>query len=576
MAVDLEAEIVNYVPDEVCVLVRASETADTDGLYEEVRQTLNPALGHVLASSAALPDDPLARDLEPVELRARFGAGSEVLHPLVRHGIGSQGATNGGARPPWHRHATDANEVMHHFYYAMGTDRVDFHRNYLDERLRRLACVRELVNLVNHPPVGLAAVAGERWSLVSGAPNWLTVAAQIACGSPAGPAQPESRTGRWRFRFDPALESQLAAPPVEDPADVVVAILDAAPDSADVPTHGNAYLAEVLRAIHMHTANQASPALHPDYFRPPGGVQHYVDGVQPWWSEPADVANGFTIQDHGLFVAGIVYDVAPNAEIHLIRVLNERGIGDALALGHILSDLPREMAVGGRRRLIVNLSLGATVPVPPSRHSARWFPTAHTAGAMSDSAARQLLDAAHSSLLSIVSWLHRQGVLVVAAAGNDALRRQTRHVDEAPPPRYPARYKEVFAVAAAEASGAPASYSNRADVVARTNGITSFGGELGGGKGVVGIYSSDAYPQGQANTTGWAQWAGTSFATPLIAGVAARLWAQSSHYQPADLMERIRSYAKPMASSSAPDADPDGPLDAPLLPAWQEYQPSSG
>jgi subtilisin family serine protease len=165
-------------------------------------------------------------------------------------------------------------------------------------------------------------------------------------------------------------------------------------------------------------------------------------------------------------------------------------------------------------------------------------------------------------------------VLVVAAAGNDALRRETRHFDEAPPPRYPARYEQVLAVAPSESTGAPASYSNRADVRARTNGITSFGGEIGGeGKGVVGVYSADTFPDGQRNTSGWAQWAGTSFATPLIAGVAARLWAQSSRYQPSELMERIRSYARPMASNAGPDADPDGPLDAPLLPAWQDYQP---
>jgi hypothetical protein len=33
------------------------------------------------------------------------------------------------------------------------------------------------------------------------------------------------------------------------------------------------------------------------------------------------------MQDHGLFVAGIVFDVAPKAEIHLIRVLNGAGRG---------------------------------------------------------------------------------------------------------------------------------------------------------------------------------------------------------------------------------------------------------
>jgi subtilisin family serine protease len=245
----------------------------------------------------------------------------------------------------------------------------------------------------------------------------------------------------------------------------------------------------------------------------------------------------------------------------------------------VLSSLPAELRIGGRRRLVVNLSLGATIPVPPRRHWARWLPATHSARAQTDTrpqpdaATRRLLDDAHSSLFSMMNWLHRQGVLVVAAAGNDASRPQT-HEGIPPPPRYPARYQQVFAVAAVGPDGSPASYSNRADVLPLGNGITSFGGEIGrDGAGVVGVYSANTFPGGAANTTGWAQWAGTSFATPIIAGLASRLWSQDDHQQPSDLMQRIRGFARPMTSDTVPDQDPDGALDAPLLPAWQEYVP---
>jgi hypothetical protein len=457
---------------------------------------------------------------------------------------------------------------------------VDFHPGQLEERSRRLTCVRELVNLVNQPRTGLATASDQGWTVLGSAPNWLAVAAPFACGSPAGPPRAEPRRGRWRFRFEPAVEAALSAGTGRERAEVVVAILDTAPDPPDIPNHGNRYLADLLRVVRMHDATTSAAALPRDHFTRPDTVARYWDAVRPWWFEPMDT-DDVGLADHGLFVAGMIHDIAPDAEIHLIRVLNDTGVGDALGLSHVLASLPAELGIGGRRRLVVNLSLGATIPVPPRRHWARWLPATHAAGARStarpqpDSAARQLLQDAHRSLFSMMGWLQRQGVLVVAAAGNDALRPQT-HEGMPPPPRYPARYQTVFAVAAAGPDGAPATYSNRADVRPLGNGITSFGGEIGrDGAGVIGVYTAPTFPGGQANATGWAQWAGTSFATPIVAGVAARLWAGDNRQQPPQLMQRIRSLAKPMASGAAPDPDPDGALDAPLLAAWQEHLPSA-
>lgn len=50
------------------------------------------------------------------------------------------------------------------------------------------------------------------------------------------------------------------------------------------------------------------------------------------YSAPVSLPNsaGATtdISDHGLFVAGLVYAVAPASNIHLIKVLNDQGQGD--------------------------------------------------------------------------------------------------------------------------------------------------------------------------------------------------------------------------------------------------------
>jgi hypothetical protein len=611
---DPEQHLVNHVPDEVCVLVQAPADAEPSRVYDGVRTVINAALRAELSQPAprSLPtqgsfaarassEDALSADLEPATLRRRFGStAAEILQPLERHGVSSRDAAADGVRKPWHiLHAADGHgtagrrpdgRATWHLYYAVGTQRVDFAAHNLETRLEHLASVRELVNLINRPAAGRAPLAsgGQNWALVGASPNWLLTAAQMACGCPAGMPVPEPRSGAWPFRFDEQVEEALRGEPNTE---IVVAILDTAPHSTSVPDHGNHYLAELLQAIHIHSAPDSSAALHTRYFDRPTGVGQYWESCLPWWHETVHTEDAaaaeFAIGDHGLFVAGVVHAVAPDAEIHLLRVLNDTGIGDGLGLGHILSELPRALNIGNGRRLIVNLSLGAAVPVPPRRHWGRWLPetrrSAQGALPRPDAAVQSVLDAAHASLLSTMNWLHRQGVLVVAAAGNDALRPATHEHDTPPPPRYPARYQEVLAVAATGADGLPASYSNRADVPPLGNGITCFGGEVEQADkpdavaettvGITGVYSADRLPDGQANTSGWVRWAGTSFSAPIIAGIAARLWSQHGELAPSELMQRIRGYAKPMPSGRAPNIDPDGPLDAPLLNVRQEYLP---
>jgi subtilisin family serine protease len=276
--------------------------------------------------------------------------------------------------------------------------------------------------------------------------------------------------------------------------------------------------------------------------------------------------------------------------VHLVRVLNDFGVGDLLALEHILRALPDVLLrdAAPDTRLIVNLSLGSAVPVPRQRYFRRWLPDsqAYLRGAWPDEQSNKLLDRAHGGLASTVRWLHDQGHLVVAAAGNDALRQHLG--GELPPPRYPAYYEPVLAVAAAGPDGQPAAYSNRGDVVPFGNGLTTFGGTVvpakspdrppmtnSGATGrrlnsIVGLYSSPRLPGGEPNRTGWVHWSGTSFSAPIVSGLAARLWQQDAAQTPDTLMQRLRACAQDVASRRPQGKDPDGPLDAPYLEAWQE------
>src|SRR5205085_8376217 len=55
---------------------------------------------------------------------------------------------------------------------------------------------------------------------------------------------------------------------------------------------------------------------------------------------------GFNMEDHGLFVTGIVRDLARGADIHYIRILNDFGAFDTLTLIHELQKIQQFMLRG--------------------------------------------------------------------------------------------------------------------------------------------------------------------------------------------------------------------------------------
>src|SRR3989442_518307 len=63
--------------------------------------------------------------------------------------------------------------------------------------------------------------------------------------------------------------------------------------------------------------------------------------------------------DHGVFLSGLIRDLAPRAHIRLVRILNDSGGCDLYNLFAALTDLEQEVFSGEIRSLVVNLSLTA-------------------------------------------------------------------------------------------------------------------------------------------------------------------------------------------------------------------------
>jgi subtilisin family serine protease len=211
--------------------------------------------------------------------------------------------------------------------------------------------------------------------------------------------------------------------------------------------------------------------------------------LSPGWNYVEDDANTDDVPDaagsyavgHGTFVAGLVALAAPNATILPERVLDGAGHGNVFVVAQAIVDAVRSGAS------VVNLSFGTDMqfrsPV----------------------------------LADVIDLARRAGVLVVAAAGNDA--------DDSP--HYPAALPNVLSVAAVDSTGRGladfSDFGTWVDVAAP-------------GQDVVG-----PVPGG-----GYAIWSGTSMAAPLVAGEAALLFAVRGRPDVSLVLAAIESSNRPI------------------------------
>lgn len=231
-------------------------------------------------------------------------------------------------------------------------------------------------------------------------------------------------------------------------------------------------------------------------------------------------ADETSIADHGLFVSGLVYAVAPDSEIHLIRILNDEGQGTLQAFIDALNLYVRERLgeQGSLQNTVINLSLGTAEPddaeLPPEarRAIARML---DLWGYTPLSGDRTPVFSLEIPMLIVESY----GGTVIAASGNDSAPQPA---NDPLPSQIPAAYGLVLGVEASNQTAARSCYSNEGDVLAPggdgdascepahlTCDVESANCEFG-----VISYALIA-------TRGFAYWVGTSFATPLLSGMTA-------------------------------------------------------
>src|SRR5712692_1881564 len=368
--------------------------------------------------------------------------------------------------------------------------------------------------------------------VVSAMPNWLVTAAPLFYGD-GGPAVPPRSSPKldlpaagnapvgWRVSFvDPGLPFDPRGA-----ADVVVAVLDTAhnPDlltsAAARPEFRRNWLLKRL-AEDLRSENGL---LEIEYDRYP--VSNDVRTGRDAYSQP----RYYFMPDHGIFVAGLIRDVAPNARIRLIPILNDFGGGDLYNLFAALTDLEQELVSGAIRRLVINISLTIMPDIrslPYIWFDHRQWPSRQLAGAM------RALVHIEEGLRLLFESLHAQGALIIAAAGNDSLFSHQQG-QRPRPPRAPARYESTLAVTSVNSRFEPSPFANAANIPPLDAGVATFGGDAHGATdahglpdAVRGIYISPTFPDGEQNMTGWADWCGSSFATSIISALAAHFMAQ--------------------------------------------------
>lgn len=372
------------------------------------------------------------------------------------------------------------------------------------------------------------------------APDWLMGGAHhgTGTGGPGGwPVEAPAPNGdSWKFRlqFQQGNVTQL---PFADGqgAEVCVAILDTAPSVHELVRayhdwdHHHPLIETLLGPqgrLHVYPATDAD--LHP--------LMHYSLIGHRYW-----------MPDHGMFIAGIIHTIAPMATLHLYEVLNPYGVGSFETIAQGLLRILENPDIG--RPLIINCSftLGLPPVAPPNFPDKLRGPEMlkHIRASFEEIFNRLSKQVERDGCLSLLRRIFarrgrpsggtRDDVVIVAAAGNDA------SPNSRPDAGYPASFFDVLGVGALPKGATPANgqyraatYSNLSDTPSKT-GFMTLGGEPGSGQGILGVYINEfpIPPSGggstftpdtinyQRNTTGWAWWAGTSFATPIISGILA-------------------------------------------------------
>ncbi|MCM3710581.1 S8 family peptidase [Sporosarcina luteola] len=214
---------------------------------------------------------------------------------------------------------------------------------------------------------------------------------------------------------------------------------------------------------------------------------------------------------HGTHVAGTalgeggddrrgVYGVAPNAKLWAYKVLNDSGSGYADDIANAIRHAADE-AYAQRVKVVINMSLGSN---------------------------------GESSLITnAVNYAYDRGALIVAAAGNDGFSPGS--ID------YPAALPSAIAVANLENRLENGTY--------RVANSSSRGYSRTAGDHIIQTGDVELSAPGTSIFSTWynggyATISGTSMATPHVAGLAAKVWAENPSFTNVQLRANLQNRAK--------------------------------
>lgn len=413
---------------------------------------------------------------------------------------------------------------------------------------------KQVVNLLNHNLEMIRQDVGI--PLLAAAPNWLGGANCFAHGCPIFPPFPVpesdscvSETGIWPI----SLPDLPANSPIGNKTGqgVTVFVLDSMPLIPDGATgqtsnviSGAANGANTSNALLNTISNEMDRIISPfvDFYHTtlPDALLESAEDRLVTGRDINGKRYGFPMPDHGLFVTGIIQSLAPNTNVEYIRVLNDFGVGDSGTLVGTLEWIQQRMSPGGdlhNQPVVINMSLVMT----PSDEDLfmNWF--GDSCNCSPDQHVQMMNDVKllRSPLHMAIQALAASGAVLVASAGNDS---NSIDMPGRVGPRYPAAFPEVLSVGAVDRRGEMAPYSNYPQLSPQHNGIATYGGGVPTKADIardevdafIGLYSAPTYPALEAknpplpdypapNEHVWAYWSGTSFATPIISAVAARI-----------------------------------------------------
>jgi hypothetical protein len=368
-------------------------------------------------------------------------------------------------------------------------------------------------------------------TLYGSGPNWLTsVAAQgSGTGGPGGKPSPyygSRKNAPYCFNIIKQLKEAPGGTIYGDGTGVHVAILDTAPS------------AQALVSAYKEWSDHP---LISTLLGPNGKLHLYPATYDELWEMNCTSLNDhdYKMTDHGLFIAGIIHSIVPKAEIHLIEVLNQYGVGDVRSFIRGLK-IVYEKIYRPNRKLVLNCSwfLNSLLDDRHCRLSDcideldYHFVEAVHEFSKDDPYTKAMLDFHFDRFYGL-------GSHAIAAAGNDGRKQDNENRVAA---RYPAAIRSATGVGAMSRdmprtgdernNFIPTDFSNLSESAnprgVVTRGVVTLGGEEGEGKGVLGLYIGE-FPGCCRNESKWAWWAGTSFATPILTGAVASVMSRADN-----------------------------------------------